>query len=346
MDNGNDILVVAKDPAGVAVEAVLEVVVTKKFPVVEEGVVGSEALVEPEMAPVAAGDKVAEPLVGDFMGIEATAAPEVLGSVGEEGAGGQGRQAGVFHASPHVVDGTGVVILVPGVGNPDLPFKVIEDLNGVAESVGELVLLRGRYIQGHGQLPVCILHLHEVSSKKGDEVVDVGLVLKPVECNEARILVFLLGEQASIGEGLHALRNPADHLSGELLVGVVVARKPVLVVLGFALGPELGVAGRVSHLGGAEIETLFRSSVVGHGEPGVFPGRDRFPEGDLKVGVGGLGGLDGVRGGDFPDVQAGSVEVPLLKRLGDGSEVENYGGGEGALLEVGSDVDLEVCDIH
>ena len=346
MDDGNNILVVAEDSSGVAVEAVFEVVVTEKFPVVEKGVIGGKALVEPEMAPVAAGDEVAEPLVGDFMGIEATAAPEVLGSVGKKGAGGQGRQAGIFHAPPHVVDGTGVVILVPRVGNPDLPFKVIEDLNGVAEGVGELVLLGGWYVKGHGQLPVCVLHLDEVSGKKGYEVVDVDLVLKPVERNEARFLVLLLGEQASIGEGLHALRNPADHLGGELLVGVVVARKPVLVVLRFALGPELGIAGRVSHLGGAEVETLLRSGVVGDGDAGVFSGRDGIPEGDLKVGVGGLGSLNGMGGGNLPDVQTGGVEVPLLEGLGDGSEVENRGGFEGALLEVGGDVDLEVCDIH
>ena len=346
MDDGDNILVVAEDPSGVAVKAVFEVVVTEKFPVVEKGVVGGKALVEPEMAPVAAGDEVAEPLVGDFMGIEATAAPEVLGSVGEEGPGGQGGQAGVFHAPPHVVDGTGVVILVPGVGDPDLPFEVVEDLDGVAEGVGELVFLGGRHVKGHGELPVFVLHLNKVAGKEGDEVVNVDLVLEPVECHEARVLVLLLGEETSVGEGLHALRDAADHLGSELFVGVVVAGEPVLMVLGFTLGPELGIAGRVSHFGGAEVETLLRSGVVGDGDAGVFPGRDGIPEGDLKVGVGGLGSLNGMGGGDLPDVQAGSVEVPLLEGLGDRSEVENCGGVEGALLKVGGDVDFEVCDIH
>ncbi len=61
--------------------------------------------------------------------------------------------------------------------------------------------------------------------------------------------------------------------------------------------------------------------------------------------VGGLGSLDGVGGGDLPDVQTGRVQAPLPERLGNGLEVEDRGGGEGAFLEVGGDVDLEVADI-
>ena len=55
------------------------------MPLVEMGVVGGEAFVEPEVAPVFAGDEVAKPLMGHLMGIELAGGVQILGGVGEDG---------------------------------------------------------------------------------------------------------------------------------------------------------------------------------------------------------------------------------------------------------------------
>ena len=345
VDHGSGVLVVPEDALGAAMQSVLEVVVAQQLPGVEQRVVGREALVEPEMTPVTAGDQVAEPLVGGLMGVEAAAAAQVLAGFREEGACGQGGQAGVLHSAHHVIDGAGVVVLVPGVGNPDFLFEVGQDLDGVPEGAGQLVLLGGGHVEGDGKVAVLALHLGEVAGHEGDEVVDVGLVLEPVKGHQPGLVVLLAGEKPPVGEGLHSLGDVADHLGGELLVGIIVAGEPVLVVLGFSLGPELGVTGRVAHFGGAEVESFFRGDVVGDGDLGLGPGRHRFGKGDLEVLVRALGGLDGLRGGHLPDVQAHCIEAPLLEGPGDRLEVEDGSGGQGALLEVGSDFELEVLDV-
>ena len=129
----------------------------------EMSVVGGEALVEPDMAPVLAGHEIPEPLMGQFVRHQALAAAYVFRFQAEEGGGVQGAQAGVFHAPPVEVLDAYLVVLGPGVGNPDLLLEVFHALLGLAEGIGRLGELGGRRPERHGKVPMLLGDFPEVA---------------------------------------------------------------------------------------------------------------------------------------------------------------------------------------
>ena len=78
---------------------------------------GGEAFVEPDIAPILAGDQVAEPLMGEFVGDELVF---VKGELGYElgafqGLGSVGSGAGVFHAAGYEIVDHHLCVFFPGV---------------------------------------------------------------------------------------------------------------------------------------------------------------------------------------------------------------------------------------
>jgi hypothetical protein len=67
--------------------------------------VGGEALVEPDLRPVLAGDQITPPLVGQFVGDDVVIVEVDLRPLVEQAAVGHGRRRGVLHrAEEEVVD--------------------------------------------------------------------------------------------------------------------------------------------------------------------------------------------------------------------------------------------------
>lgn len=100
---------------------------------VEGFVIRGEALIQPDLAPVFAGDEVPKPLMGQFMRDEPLAIADVLRRRSEQGAVGESGRAGVFHAARDKVIDTDLVILVPGIRDANLLFKELHHVFRVPE---------------------------------------------------------------------------------------------------------------------------------------------------------------------------------------------------------------------
>ena len=125
-------------------------------------VVGGEAFVEPDLAPILAGDEVAKPLVGKFMGDESLAAADVLGCFRVEGAVIQGSEAGVVHAAPAVILDADLVILGPWVRDADFFFEEGHHVLGVLKGILGIFDFRGRGIEGEGDIAILVFDLLEI----------------------------------------------------------------------------------------------------------------------------------------------------------------------------------------
>jgi hypothetical protein len=83
--------------------------------------VGREALVEPALAPVATGDQIAEPLVGQLVGDQRVDVVVDRGPGVEQDGVGQGRRAGVLHAAEDEVGGEDLGVARIRIGDAELP---------------------------------------------------------------------------------------------------------------------------------------------------------------------------------------------------------------------------------
>src|ERR1051326_2664293 len=101
--------------------------------VVKSLVIGGEAFVQPDVAPVFAGDEVAEPLMREFVGDQAFARTDIFGGAGKERIVSQGGATGVFHASFHEIVDADLVILGPRIGNSNLVLEKPEHVFGITE---------------------------------------------------------------------------------------------------------------------------------------------------------------------------------------------------------------------
>ena len=186
------------------------------------------------------------------------------------------------------------------------------------------------------------LELGEVAGDQADQIAHVGLLLDPLHALQPCRRVDLLGHLAAIGENRHLRGHVADDFGGGALVGVVVAGKPVPGLVRFPLRPDMRVAGRIAHVGGAEVEAAARLGFVLDVEGDLAVDRDRLGEADdhLAARHGVIGDRDV---GLHPmDGQIDSVEPELLERLGDRLERQARRAADGVAGEVGGDINADV----
>ena len=126
----------AREAFLVAVQTVVELVDAVLVPGEQVRVVGGESLVEPKLAPVLAGDEVAEPLVRQFVRHQPLAAPDVFRLAAEQGRGVECADAGVLHASPVEILHGDLVVLGPRIRHADFRLKILHALLRVTERVG------------------------------------------------------------------------------------------------------------------------------------------------------------------------------------------------------------------
>ena len=347
VDHRSGVTAAAGEALTVAVKAVAHLIETILVAGEQVRVIRGKSLVEPDMAPVLAGDEVAEPLVRQLVSHQPLAAADVFRLIAEQRGGVERGLTGVFHAAPVEVLHANLVVLRPRIRHADFLFKKLHARLRVAERVGGVGEVGRRGPERHRQVAVLLLDALEVTGDKRDEVVDVRLVLTPLDDAQARVGIDGIADFPAIGQNDHRLGHAAGHGGGEKLVGRVKAREPVPRLDRFALRPDMRVAGVVAHFRCAEVEALFRLGLVGDGELGLLARRDRIGEGDDQRAVGVLPSGDlRTAGGDITDLEVVRVEAQLTKRLEDRPEGERGGAGNAAILEVRRDVEVELLDVH
>ena len=133
VDHRGGVAATAGEALSVAVKAVAHLIETILVASEEVRVVGGKSLVEPDMAPILAGDEVAEPLVRQFVSHQPLAAADVFRLIAEQRRGVERGLTGVFHATPVEVLHADLIVLGPRVGYADFIFKKLHARLGVAK---------------------------------------------------------------------------------------------------------------------------------------------------------------------------------------------------------------------
>ena len=135
-----------------------------------------EALVEPDVAPIFAGDEVPEPLVAEFVGDEAVLiGVEFGGNLGMiERATGVGGGAGIFHASSDEVIHHDLRVFFPGVVDAELFAEEINHGGSAAVVDGETIAAAFRDVVSDRHAAPGILCFIELTGNYRDEIGRTG----------------------------------------------------------------------------------------------------------------------------------------------------------------------------
>ena len=346
VDHRGGVIGAACEALLVSVQGVAELVYAVLVSGKEVRVVGGESLVEPELAPVLAGDEVAEPLVRQLMRHQSLTAADVFRLTAEQRRGVERADAGVLHTAPVEVLHGHLVVLGPRIRHADFGLEILHALLGVAERVGGVGEVGRRGPERHREVTVFFLKTLEVAGDERDEIIDVRFFLTPLDHAQLGFIVNRIGDLAAVGEGGHALRYAAGHARGEKFVRCIEAREPVPRLDRFALCPDVSIAGVVAHLRSAEVESFFWFGLVGDGELGLRRWGDWLGEGDNQCPVGVLPRGDLGAAGNFVNFEVVRVEPQLAKRLEDRLKRKRRRACYAPFFEVRRDVEVEMLDVH
>ena len=140
-----------------------------------------EAFVEPDVGPVFAGDEVAEPLMGEFVGNEVVGVGGIFGDeLGiAKGVSGVGGGAGIFHAAGDEVVDHDLRVFFPGIVDADFFVEEL-DHRGRAFVVGEeAVAAAFGGVVGEREAAERLLDFVEFAGDDGDEIGRAGLRFAP-----------------------------------------------------------------------------------------------------------------------------------------------------------------------
>ena len=281
----DDRLIVIRDPGdapGAAIKSVKHRVASVFLFVIEQGVKCGEPFVEPEMAPILAGDEVAEPLMRQFVRDESFAVADIFGLVPEKGPVRQGRDARVFHPAHHEIAHHDLKIFGPGIRHADFLFKKRHHVLRVAKGVLGFADFRRRCVKGERDIFVTVFDLLEMPGDEGEQIIDVRLVLHPAHGGQT-VWPFFLGNLFSVGEHRHPVRHMANDLGGEFFVGRIEARIPMARFDRFALGPQMRFVGFITHLRRPEIKSLRGFRRIGDRHARLLSRRDGIGEMDDDI---------------------------------------------------------------
>ena len=222
----------------------------------EVGEEGGEALVQPDVRPGARGQQVAPPLVGQLVGHQAFAAPVGGGVFGVQRIGEERGGADVLHPAPEELFHRGLGVLLVGIRDADVIVEEANHRRGELERPPHHLFRRARRdVVVHRQAVEGVLVVVELAHDQRNQIGAVRDVFPPVEsCGRRPVPAGF--HQLAIRNHHEFVGHRDDHLRGRLVVGEVVERNPVVVVLAFALRPELpGLVG-VGFVGPAEVEAF------------------------------------------------------------------------------------------
>jgi hypothetical protein len=217
----------------------------------------SKAFVEPDVAPVLAGDQITEPLVAEFVGDEAVLAGDVFGSelwMLQRIAGVRGG-AGVFHAAGNEIIDHGLRVFFPRIVDAELRAEEFEHLGSAAVIDGEAVAAAFGSVVGDGHPAPGVLHFVEFAGDDGDQIGRARLGFFPRPGLHA---VGGVGDadKFAVGDGEPVGGDSQNGFGGETIIRIVVSREVVACIFGFALRPDLLRAIGVILVGEDEIEAF------------------------------------------------------------------------------------------
>ena len=228
----------------------------------EEGVeVGGESLVEPDVRPVLAGHHVTEPLVRQLVGDQPILVLHQGLDLIEEGRVRHRGGRAVLHASVELGEAN-LCILGIRIGLAGLLVEEANHLGGLAHEPASRCLVN---VPGHVVIDRQVAHLvverDEIRGGDRDEIGRMRLVHLPVE-GPGAVGVLLGLHQSAVGDHAERPGDRDDHLGRDAVVGIIVAGKPVVVVLGLPLRPDgLWLLG-IGRVGGHKMEPGLRVATV------------------------------------------------------------------------------------
>ena len=195
--------------------------------------VAGEAFVEPQVRPVAAGDEVAEPLVGKLVSDQAVGAAIKPGVLIKQRCFAEGRRAGVLHATAEIV-AADLGVLLPRVLHSKLVREEIEHRGGVSKRRLDFIGPIRRHVVRDRDPAPGLLGDVELADDERHQVNHVRLAELPVEPCPA-IGRFRAALQRTVRQDFETLVNRRDDLRRLHFVRVIEARDPVAVLDGFTL---------------------------------------------------------------------------------------------------------------
>src|SRR5213080_3285713 len=141
-----------------------------------------EALIQPDVAPIFAGNEIAEPLMAELVRDQVVLAGEIFGSeLGvNEGTAVVGRGAGIFHAASDEIIDHDLRVFFPWIVNAN--FLAEELHHGWSASVvdRESIAAALRRIVGDGDAAPRLFHFVEFARDNRDQVGGAGNGLFPI----------------------------------------------------------------------------------------------------------------------------------------------------------------------
>ena len=141
-----------------------------------------EALIQPDVAPIFAGDEIAEPLVAEFVRDQVVLAGEIFGSeLGmNEGRAGIGRGAGIFHAARDEIIDHDLRIFFPWIVDANFLAEQLHHGRSATVVDREAVAAAFWRIVGDGDAAPRLFHLVEFARHHSNQVGGAGNRLFPI----------------------------------------------------------------------------------------------------------------------------------------------------------------------
>ncbi len=187
---------------------------------------GREALVQPAVRPVAAGQQVAEPLVRQLVRDQAVGVLIEAGAAVVEDRVRDRGGADVLHAAEDEVLDDHLRVLRVRVAHADAVGEQAHHLGRILEGLAAILFLANGHVIDDGDAVPFLAQLRVLAGDHARQVGDVGDVLAPVEGARAVGMLVDAGQLADRDNGVR-LAHGHVHLAGRHLVRRVVARKPV-----------------------------------------------------------------------------------------------------------------------
>ena len=225
--------------------------------------VGREPLVQPRLGPLAAGEQVAPPLVGELVRHQAFHVVIDRGALVEQHQVGQRRRGGVLHAAEDEFGHRDLAVARVGVRHADALGEEVDHLGRPPEAAAGVVLAPGRdeVEDVDARARRAVRDLDERSRHQRHQVGGLREVERVVPADAA---VGQLGPLAQRAVRQHEVAGwrRADHLGRELLDRVIDAGPVVARIVVLALRPALHRARRVFGVGADEVEAAPRLAGV------------------------------------------------------------------------------------
>src|SRR5580700_11293076 len=198
------------------------------------------------------------------------AGDEFLGQFGMlERIAGVGGGAGVFHAAGNEIINHRLRVFFPGIVDAEFCAEEFDHLGGAGVVDGEAVAATfGGVVSDRNAAPG-VSYFFEFTGDDGDEIRGTGLGFLPRPGLHAIRGIGYVDELA-VGNGDPAGGDSEDGLGGEAVIRIIVGRKVVARVLGFALRPNLFGAVGIVLVGQDEVQAFGWLGFVADGDVEFF----------------------------------------------------------------------------